>query len=558
MSGRAPSATISTSAPYSTPSHSLPRKRGRARVGAMRRIGIDVGGTNTDAVLLEDGRVVHAVKTPTTPDVTAGIVTALGELAGHPDVARAAIDGVVIGTTHFVNAVVQRRDLARVAAVRIGLPASASLPPFCDWPEELAHSVRGEVFMLEGGHDYDGRPIVPFDEAGMRHAARQIRESGIRSVAVAAIFSPLDPTCEERARAILAEECPDAAVTLSCDLGRIGLLERENAALLNAALIDLARKTVAGFTAAIAASRIDAPLYLTQNDGAVMEAGAAAALPVITFASGPTNSMRGAAFLSGLADAMVIDVGGTSTDVGQLRRGFPREANSVVEVGGVRTLFRMPDLLSIALGGGSVVERHPLAVGPKSVGYRLTREALVFGGDILTATDAAVAAGVAEIGNTRAVAGLPRDLARAVLEETRAKIEDAVDRMKTEAGDLPLIAVGGAAFLVPYRVAGISQVIRVPHGDCANAVGAAIAQVSGETDQVYRDLPRSEAIALAEAQANERAVAAGADRASLATVDVEDMPLAYLPGNALRVRVRVAGEMAAPAQDQPETSPATL
>jgi N-methylhydantoinase A/oxoprolinase/acetone carboxylase beta subunit len=510
----------------------------------MRRIGIDVGGTNTDAVLLEDGRVVHAVKTPTTPDVTAGIVTALAELAGHPDVARGAIDGVVIGTTHFVNAVVQRRDLARVAAVRIGLPSSASLPPFCDWPEDLARSVRGEVFMLEGGHEYDGRPIVPFDEAGMRRAARGIRASSIRSVAVAAIFSPIDPGCEERARAILAEECPNAAVTLSHDLGRIGLLERENAALLNAALVDLARTTVAGFTRAIAASGIAAPLYLTQNDGTVMSAEVATVLPVMSFASGATNSMRGAAFLSGLADGMVIDVGGTSTDVGQLRRGFPREANSVVEVGGVRTLFRMPDLLSIALGGGSVVERDPLTVGPKSVGYRLTREALVFGGDILTATDAAVAAGIAEIGDAGAVAGLPHDLARAVLEEARAKIEDAIDRMKTEAGDLPLIAVGGGAFLVPDRVAGISEVIRVRHGDCANAVGAAIAQVSGETDQVYREIPRSEAIALAEAQAKERAVAAGADRASLATVDVEDMPLAYLPGNALRVRVRVAGEMA--------------
>jgi hypothetical protein len=145
-----------------------------------------------------------------------------------------------------------------------------------------------------------------------------------------------------------------------------------------------------------------------------------------------------------------------------------------------------------------------------------------------------------------------------VLNEARTKIEDAVDRMKTEAGDLPLIAVGGGAFLVPDRVTGISKVIRVPHGDCANAVGAAIAQVSGETDQVYRDLPRAEAIALAEAQAKDRAVAAGADRASLETVDVEDMPLTYLPGNALRVRVRVAGEMAAAIAAQPETSPATL
>jgi N-methylhydantoinase A/oxoprolinase/acetone carboxylase beta subunit len=84
----------------------------------MRRIGIDVGGTNTDAVLLEDGRVVHAVKTPTTAEVTTGIVDALARLISHPEVAAGTIDGVMIGTTHFVNAVVQRRDLSRVAAVR--------------------------------------------------------------------------------------------------------------------------------------------------------------------------------------------------------------------------------------------------------------------------------------------------------------------------------------------------------------------------------------------------------------------------------------------------------
>jgi N-methylhydantoinase A/oxoprolinase/acetone carboxylase beta subunit len=510
----------------------------------MRRIGIDVGGTNTDAVLLEGGRVVYAVKSPTTADVTTGIITALAALARHPGVAGGAIDAVVIGTTHFVNAVVQRRDLARTAAVRVGLPAAASLPPFCDWPSDLAECVRGTVFMLEGGHDYDGRPIVPFDEAGMRRAARQIRESGVRAVAVAAIFSPLDPGGEERAKAILAEECPEVAVTLSHQLGRIGLLERENAALLNAALIDLARTTVAGFTTAIAASGITAPLYLTQNDGTVMPAELAAALPVMSFACGATNSMRGAAFLSGLAEAMVIDVGGTSTDVGQLRHGFPREANSVVEIGGVRTLFRMPDLLSIGLGGGSVVQADPLAVGPESVGYRLIEEGIVFGGARLTATDIAVAAGRAPIGDSRALTGLSRDLVRGALGRMHEMIEDAVDRMKTEACDLPLIAVGGGAFLVPDRLAGISQVVRVPHGDCANAVGAAIAQISGETDQIYRDLSREDAIAAAEAQARERAVTAGADRANLQTVDVEDMPLAYLPGNALRVRVRVVGEMA--------------
>jgi N-methylhydantoinase A/oxoprolinase/acetone carboxylase beta subunit len=513
----------------------------------MRRIGIDVGGTNTDAVLLADGAVVHGVKTPTSEDVTSGIVRALSELSAHPEVTRAAVDGVVIGTTHFVNAVVQRRGLGRVAAVRIGLPAASSLPPFCDWPADLAELVRGEVIMLEGGHDYDGRPIVPFDEDGMRRAARRIRENGIGSVAVAGIFSPVNDSDEQRPRAILADECPDAIVTLSCDLGRIGLLERENAALLNAALIELARKTVAGFTAAIAASGISAPLYLTQNDGTVMKANAAMARPVMTFASGPTNSMRGAAFLSGLADAMVVDVGGTSTDIGQLRHGFPREANSVVEVGGVRTLFRMPDLLSIGLGGGSLVGTDPLTLGPRSVGYRLPRDALVFGGNALTATDAAVAAGVVDIGDSLRVADLPRGFAQAVLDAARERIADGIDRMKTEAGDVRLVAVGGGAFLMPDRLAGVSRVIRVPYGEQANAVGAAIAQVSGETDQIYSDLDRAAAIAAAEAQARERAVAAGAARESLETVDVEDMPLAYLPGNALRVRVRVAGEMCASA-----------
>ena len=203
----------------------------------------------------------------------------------------------------------------------------------------------------------------------------------------------------------------------------------------------------------------------------------------------------------------------------------------------------MPDLLSIGLGGGSVVSRDPLKVGPLSVGYRLTREALVFGGDTLTATDAAVAAGIVRIGDAARLERLPVDLAQAVLAAARAKIEDAVDQVKTEAGDMPLIAVGGGAFLVPDRLAGVSRVIRVPYGAHANAVGAAIAQISGETDQIYRDLSRSEAIAAAEAQARQRAVASGADPARLETVDVEDMPLAYLPGNALRVRVRVAGEM---------------
>ncbi|MFC1662334.1 hydantoinase/oxoprolinase N-terminal domain-containing protein [Gemmatimonadota bacterium] len=386
----------------------------------MRRIGIDVGGTNTDAVLVQDQVVLAAVKTPTTADVLDGIRGALSDLvtALGGDVGK--VGAVMVGTTHFTNAVVQRQGLEPVAAVRIGLPSGASLPPFVDWPQDLASKVRGAVFMVEGGHEYDGRPLVPFDVEATLGAARRIRDSGIASAAVASVFSPLNAECEEEAAAIFRAEVPGLDVTLSHDLGRIGLLERENAALLNAALVPLARRTTRAFTEALTGSGIHAPLFLTQNDGTVMRAEFAEAFPVYSFSSGATNSMRGAAFLSGLKDAMVVDVGGTTTDVGHLRAGFPREANTVVEVGGVRTLFRMPDLLSLGLGGGTLVDWATRSIGPHSVGFRLTEESLVFGGDALTATDVAVAAGRATIGEVDRVARVDRQVVAWALEGGRA------------------------------------------------------------------------------------------------------------------------------------------
>ncbi|MBF9235246.1 hydantoinase/oxoprolinase N-terminal domain-containing protein [Microvirga alba] len=509
----------------------------------MRRIGIDVGGTNTDAVLIEDGQVRGAVKAPTTLDVTSGILDALARLTATDVLGGKTLDAVMIGTTHFINAVVQRRWLTKIGALRIGLPASATLPPFCDWPEDLADVVRGTVAMVEGGHEYDGRAFMPLDTGAVRGAAREMRAQGIRSVAISSIFSPLDPSHEREAAVIVAEEIPDAAITCSSDLGRIGLLERENAALLNAALADLARETITAFERAIASSGISAPLYITQNDGTVVEAAQAMRLPVYSFASGATNSMRGAAYLSGIKDAVVADVGGTTTDVGQIRHGFPREANAVVKVGGVRTLFRMPDLLSVGLGGGSHVSLNPLSVGPLSVGYRLTTDAVAFGGDQLTASDIGIAAGLLEIGDGAKVSHIDEPTCRRVLDHIQSMVEESIDRMKTEAGDVVLLAVGGGAFLIPDDLEGVSQVIRVPHGDCANAVGAAIAQVSGEIDQVFRDMTREDAIATAEHLAAGRAEAAGADRSTLVVIDTEDIPIAYLPGNARRVRVRCVGDV---------------
>jgi N-methylhydantoinase A/oxoprolinase/acetone carboxylase beta subunit len=215
----------------------------------------------------------------------------------------------------------------------------------------------------------------------------------------------------------------------------------------------------------------------------------------------------------------------------------------VVEVGSVRTVFRMPDLLSLGLGGGSLVCDDPVRVGPRSVGYRLVDESRVFGGGTLTATDVAVAAGLIDLGDRRRVADLPADLVKTALARMHATIEEAVDRMKTDAREEPLIAVGGGCFLVPERLPGVSEVVHVRHQAVANAVGAAIAQVSGEVDQIFQNLPRDAAIAEARRIAEQRAVSGGANAATLQVVEVEDLPLAYLPGNSLRVRVRVVGDI---------------
>lgn len=511
----------------------------------MRRIGIDVGSTHTDAVLVEGETIVGSIKTPTTGDVMSGITKALQKVLAETGASPSSMDAVMIGTTQFTNAVAQRRDVSRVAALRICLPASASLEPFIDWPEDLADKVRGRVYLLAGGHEFDGRLISPLDEIGVRETAREIREAGILAAGVTSVFSPLTAEHEERTRQIFAEEAPNVSVTLSHFIGRIGLLERENATLLNASLLELAAATTVAFTDAIASSGISAQLFLTQNDGTVMLAEAAARFPVFSFASGPTNSMRGAAFLSKMDRAMVVDVGGTTADVGMLQNGFPREANNAIEIGGVRTLFRMPDLMSIALGGGTLIDQDSLAIGPQSTGYQLLNRGMVFGGDELTATDIAVAAGLVELGDGSLVADLPSSMVERTLQRIHERVATAVDQMKTDAAEIPVIAVGGGAFLVPREMAGVSRVIHVVHAGVANAVGAAIAQISGECDQIFQGLSREEAIRQAHQIAEDRAVEGGADRATLQTVEIEDLPLAYMPGDSLRARVRVVGDIAA-------------
>ncbi|KOV84145.1 hydantoinase/oxoprolinase N-terminal domain-containing protein [Nocardia sp. NRRL S-836] len=509
-------------------------------------IGIDVGGTNTDAVLVEGREVLAECKRATTADVTTGIVAAVSGLRAARAFDPVSVRAVMIGTTHFVNAVVEGRGLAQTAAVRLGLPATRALPPFVDWPERLRRVIGGHGYLCHGGHEYDGRVISPLDEGELRAVAADIAAKGVRSVAISSVFSLVNGDLERQAAEVLTAEVPGLLVSFSHEIGRLGLLERENATIINAALRELAEQIADGLTESLTAQGIDAPLYLSQNDGTLMDLEYARCYPVATFSSGPTNSMRGGAFLSGLADCAVVDVGGTTTDVGMLHNGFPREASSEVLISGVRTNFRMPDVLSVGLGGGSVVRTgNGVSVGPDSVGFRLAQQALVFGGDTVTATDIAVAAGLADIGDASLVRHLDRSLVSSVLDHVSDRVAGLVDRMRTGPEPVPVVLVGGGSVLVPEKPAGVSELIRPEHHGFANAIGAAIAQVGGEVDRVFTIDParRDEVLDAARQEAVDKAVAAGARADSVRIVEVEEIPLAYLPGNASRVRARAVGDL---------------
>ncbi|KAH9941324.1 hydantoinase/oxoprolinase [Epithele typhae] len=550
----------------------------------MLRIGVDVGGTNTDGVLIDVTRlhepsrgVLAHYKAPTTTDVSKGIEEAVREVLRLASVSPTEVASVSIGTTAFINAVLEAdaRRLAKVAVIRLSSVFTKQCPPFIDFPRPLRILTEGHVGYVDGGFEIDGREIRPINEAQIVEQCAIVKEKGLKNVStfnivvLTGIFSSLDNDGKQEiaAKAIIERELgPSVNVVASREVGQVGLLERENASILNASILTFAQRTIRGFQNAMRTLELTCPLFLTQNDGTLTTAASAARLPIRTFASGPTNSMRGAAFLAGLDDrtrgssevekgksTIVVDVGGTTSDVGVLLpSGFPRQAASYIEVGGVRTNFAMADVQSIALGGGSVVhaaEDGKVSVGPESVGYNLTRDARVFGGNVLTTTDIIVASGRAELGDKALVSDVSADTVAQGVQRIKKLLENIIDKMKTSPEDITVLLVGGGSIISPDELAGVKEIIRPPFFGVANAVGAAMAKVAGEIDTIEilagRDIHT--VVEAIKKQAIAKAIAAGADPATVKIVEVTNLPVQYVTNQATRIIVKAAGDLAAQA-----------
>lgn len=509
------------------------------------RIGVDVGGTNTDGVVLDpslasspDRGIIAWHKAPTTPDPSDGISAAIVTMFEAAKVRPEDISSVAIGTTQFVNAVVERdpRRLSPVAVLRLSGPFSKHMPPGVDWPADLRKLVIGYHARVKGGLEVDGQLISDLDKDEIREQCAVIRSRGIRSIVVNGVFSPIDTVDrqEERAAEFIRAELPGCHIVCAKDVANLGFIERENAAILNASILPFASRAIRSFQEPVKKLGLRCPVFITQNDGTILSGDMAARLPVRTFSSGPTNSMRGAAYLvqgDVEEEVIVVDIGGTTTDAGLLlKSGFPRQQAAYSELAGVRMNFSCPDIRSIGLGGGSIVRTgNPLAVGPDSVGYRLPTEARAFGGPTLTATDCAMLANPERgIGSRELVKDALSAEEVTLFEAAVArKLETIVDRMKTSPADLPVVLVGGGAVITPDKLAGASRVIKPRWSEVANAVGTAIARVSATVDTVRSTESRSSEQVLGDLkkEAIEKTIQSGATPSSAKIAEVDVLPL---------------------------------
>ena len=328
-------------------------------------LGLDTGGTFTDAVLLADGReVIASAKALTTPwNLAIGIANAIrAVLALLPaGASRTDVSLVSVSTTLATNAVVENR-FSPVCTLLIG---------FDDAMVERSGLQRqgsgGLVVRVPGGHTATGDEFTALDEAAVAGAVRE-HEARVEAFAVAANFSVRNPDHELRARKIIRTLTPKP-VTCAHELSsKLDAPRRALTAALNARLTPQIRHLIEALSRAMDGESIDAPLMIVKGDGSLMRAQIALEYPVETILSGPAASVVGAGFLTGLTDFIVADMGGTTTDIAVVSGGRPAISDEGALVGAWRTMVEAVDVRTSGLGGDSEVHfdrQHRLCVGPR-------------------------------------------------------------------------------------------------------------------------------------------------------------------------------------------------
>ncbi len=511
-------------------------------------IGVDIGGTNTDAVLVDQNeKIIGVVKTSTTEDISIGFSLALKQLLEQSAIAPEQIQNLLLGTTHATNAILQKKDLFRVGVIRIAGQRPEALPVAFSWPKDLKDAVIGGEETINGGFECHGGTLTPLCKNEMIQAIERLIEKQVDSIAIVGVFSPLNGSQEKVVGTVVREIAGDTfPISLSHEIGGIGFIERENSTILNASLKRVMQQGFCSLQSASQSLGICCPLLITQNDGSLIAIERAVDYPVLTISAGPTNSFIGGARLANLENAIVVDIGGTSTDIGQLRRGFPIRSLNKSNIGGVSLNFPMPDVLSVALGGGSIIRfnSNKLLIGPTSVGKFLNTQALSFGGKELTLTDAALVMGHIEIEQSQPQkAALSPAQGEAIFDQVKGALNELILKIQGEYKDLPIVFVGGGCALLPASF--FQEAYQMPpFFNVANAYGAALAEISGTVDTVVSLHNREEVLDALYEKAKQEAIDRGANAETLRLVDQQIIPYSYVPNQMARVIVRFCGKRA--------------
>lgn len=500
------------------------------------RIGIDIGGTNTDAVLVHrTGTIVAWNKSSTTSDVAQGVKNSIEQLLLKGGIAPQQIHSICLGTTQATNALLERKELYKVGVLRLAGHNPEVYPSCQGWPHQMRYAVHAATETVGGGFECDSTAISPIDASLVRKSVEKLLERNAESLAIVGVFSPLNGEQE----LYVADLCKmhGIPISLSHEIGGIGFIERENSTILNAALKKIMAKGFANIKSALEALKLRCPLWITQNNGSLITLAKAIEYPVMTISAGPTNSFIGGAKLSGIHQGIIVDIGGTSTDIGILHNGFPRRSLRSSQIGGIPLNFSMPDVLSIAIGGGShICIDAQLKIGPESCAHRTFSEGLCFGGNQLTLTDAALGAGRLKIPGAIASQRLPDpEGCESILSYAEEQIDAAIAKARGPNSQLTVILIGGGASLL--RVKGQNELS--PFAAVANAYGAAFAEIAATVDAVIPLRERKESLESLQQRAIAAAEALGAYEPRI--VDLQIIPYHYLPQQIARVLVTASG-----------------
>ena len=330
-------------------------------------LGLDTGGTFTDAVLLAGGRqVVASAKSLTTPwNLALGIGKAIRAVLDLLPIGmrRENVTLVSMSTTLATNAVVEHR-FSPVCTLVIGFDAA-----MVERSELERHGGSDLVIRVAGGHSATGDETAPLDEAAVRRAVIE-HAARVEAFAVAANFSVRNPAHELQARKIIRALSPKP-VTCAHELSsKLDAPRRALTAALNARLTPQIRRLIEALARVLADEAIQAPLMIVKGDGSLMKAEIAIEYPVETILSGPAASVVGAGFLTSLADFVVADMGGTTTDVAVVSAGRPVISDQGALIGVWRTMVEAVDVRTSGLGGDSETRfdrQRRLRVGPRKV-----------------------------------------------------------------------------------------------------------------------------------------------------------------------------------------------